>query len=85
MTLFTVLSNLNHDGVLYKVGQTIEGDLKQFEHLLADQIVKLVDDVEKTVEESENKVTPPADTTAPEDQKPADVVPPADTTTGDNL
>lgn len=53
--IFQVLSNLNHNGVIYKTGQFIEHEVGAFATLMEDNVVKVITGA-TTVEEAEKIV-----------------------------
>lgn len=58
MTIFKTLSNLNHDGHLYKAGDLFEGELETFSQLVNDGVLVAVEGAESIAEAEEvlNKV-----------------------------
>lgn len=41
--IFQVLSNLNHSGALYKTGDFVEAELEEFQHLVKDGVMRLIE------------------------------------------
>lgn len=81
MSIFLVQSNLKHDGVNFAKGSFIQGDADQFDILVQDRVLKLVEgantmdeakemvDIEKESEPAEEKAPQPKDTWGPTAEK----------------
>ena len=54
---FKVLSNLNHNGQIYKIGETIEGEVLELASLIANKVIVAAEKFDEAIKAREQEIS----------------------------